>query len=562
MFLKHKNSDDLTNDIQNACNEINNERKKSGILSKIANLFNANFMINNIYNHTNSSEESEIEKDIKNHLERIGKISHDYNEIIEKHSHDVIHKKDAIVTLKEVLFCLKMMDISIINVKTTASVVANSKIANFSIFDKLIEFIELFILNFMKSQYDISLKIKQMDILNIILDISNFFKAQLKDKDIQLYVNGLVDNDTIIVGDYFYLFYSMLHIISYILCNLYTKKENAGKFERKIIFNISNEEHHEKPNYKNIKIDIFVTNEIERASINTEDIFDEKHCKKCGLSICKKIILTHNGSVQYKYNRITDTYHFIIIIPFLNEGDDQHIQNLSRKTIEKVLLLNYESRCSSKSSTIRDIHRTGEVKNLAIQSAPGSRTNSRNNSFVISKNKDGEDSFPFELNKRILEYTKNIHSKSSSILHVATTKILIVDDSKLNQKFLVHLLSMFFKDDNLYLVENGMEALNEINDNVYNIIFMDNNMPFLKGSFVIKLLRNLHFKGMIIGLTGDDMDPSDNEMLYNGANMVFKKPIKMDEIKNIYEFYSRNYSLDDYTGIKLVKKEDGKLYIS
>jgi CheY-like chemotaxis protein len=88
------------------------------------------------------------------------------------------------------------------------------------------------------------------------------------------------------------------------------------------------------------------------------------------------------------------------------------------------------------------------------------------------------------------------------------------------------------------IVDNGCILINKIiENNKYDIIFMDNNMPNLKGYVVIKILRSIGIKSLIIGVTGDNLDKNNNEMLDNGANIVFTKPIRVNDITTISNLY-------------------------
>jgi CheY-like chemotaxis protein len=95
---------------------------------------------------------------------------------------------------------------------------------------------------------------------------------------------------------------------------------------------------------------------------------------------------------------------------------------------------------------------------------------------------------------------------------------------------------------------------------VYNIIFLDNNMPNLKGSIITKIIRSFGCNSLIIGVTGDNIDIYDNDFLRNGANIVYKKPFKKEDIKNLYNFYMNNH-MQDFIN-KLIKiNENNELFI-
>ena len=75
---------------------------------------------------------------------------------------------------------------------------------------------------------------------------------------------------------------------------------------------------------------------------------------------------------------------------------------------------------------------------------------------------------------------------------------------------------------------NTKTLINCINcqeNNMYDIIFMDYQMPVMNGPTSIKEIRALGFQGKIIGLTGSSMS-KDVEIMHNaGADNVLLKPV-------------------------------------
>ena len=86
-----------------------------------------------------------------------------------------------------------------------------------------------------------------------------------------------------------------------------------------------------------------------------------------------------------------------------------------------------------------------------------------------------------------------------------------------------------FKNNNHKLSKvNTKTLINCINcqeNNMYDIIFMDYQMPVMNGPTSIKEIRALGFQGKIIGLTGSSMS-KDVEIMHNaGADNVLLKPV-------------------------------------
>jgi CheY-like chemotaxis protein len=115
-------------------------------------------------------------------------------------------------------------------------------------------------------------------------------------------------------------------------------------------------------------------------------------------------------------------------------------------------------------------------------------------------------------------------------------RALVVDDSKFNRKILGRTIDVFFSD--VDFAENGLEALNMVTialetNNDYSIIFMDSMMPVMGGIEATGMIRDLGFKGMIVGVTGE-ITPEDNaRFMASGATDVMLKPLLLPHVESI-----------------------------
>lgn len=645
-------SNEISRNIQQTCNEINN---KMNIASRLNELFSAKFIHNALLKTFNNDDVHSLQLEkYQNHENKMKNILNKYENLFQyqkqqyqknHEEHNAINKREELfIVFNELLFSIKVIDACMFVEKQNPSIEKRNFLMD--TMDNLTEFVNLFILNYMSNQHDFILKLKKVDMLIVFLDILKLLKRKFKEKKINISMSGIYDAESVILGDCFYLFYSFLHIVFFIINKLFTYGDSMN-IEKSITFGIVNVASQKSEHIKNIKVDISVPlpydiklyNEI----IDNINLFDDSVNKKNGFYICKKIIITHNGSVHSEYNADDKTFHFIVTLPYI-KNDIDHFQTERRKgdnsdtaskIAEEVLLLNY-SQNSTKINNANEIPNglqkrsisnprlSKKVSNIRpfsnVKSAPVSRIASRRNSFRSCKSSDitnGMDDsvglsdmndapLPFknplptiasasempldingtflntsELHEKLLQYsatldTSNNQNQNQNIQYnaleedydntiirrnIEDTRILIVDDSKLNQKFLLRILSGFFKEENIFMLENGMEAINEVyhNNIQYDIIFMDNNMPFLKGSLVINILRKFSVDGLIVGLTGDEINIIDNAMLDNGANITYKKPIKREEIEKIYKFWEANISAD-YTD-KMITHDASKQLI-
>jgi len=109
-------------------------------------------------------------------------------------------------------------------------------------------------------------------------------------------------------------------------------------------------------------------------------------------------------------------------------------------------------------------------------------------------------------------------------------KILIVDDNKLNIKVMIKTLLNF--DFDIDTAEDGLECLDKVKDNKYDLILMDIMMPNLNGEeTLIKLKENKSFNTPVIAVTADAIKGTEERLLNIGFIDYISKPFTKKEIK-------------------------------
>jgi len=124
------------------------------------------------------------------------------------------------------------------------------------------------------------------------------------------------------------------------------------------------------------------------------------------------------------------------------------------------------------------------------------------------------------------------------------TKILLADDNKIN----ISLLKAILEDEycELTITTDGKETLEKlkyahINGRPFDMIFLDNYMPSLSGSEVIKEVRLLEKKKQLkpiyaISITGDPFLSDKDKKLFN---LHVTKPFKNRDVKNAFKLGSQ-----------------------
>lgn len=140
-----------------------------------------------------------------------------------------------------------------------------------------------------------------------------------------------------------------------------------------------------------------------------------------------------------------------------------------------------------------------------------------------------------------LEYTTKKEAKEKQAtyfkevkeLDLASVKILVVEDNKINQMITKKILTkMNLKCD---IVDNGEEAVDMIKTNDYNIILMDIHMPGISGIEATKIVRTFDKELTIFALTAVTIEDKMQEFEEAGFTDIIPKPFKQEEFeKKLY----------------------------
>jgi len=117
--------------------------------------------------------------------------------------------------------------------------------------------------------------------------------------------------------------------------------------------------------------------------------------------------------------------------------------------------------------------------------------------------------------------------------------ILIAEDNAINQKLIVKVFTiMGYKPD---VVANGLEVLEALQRQTYDIIFMDVQMPEMDGLQATKIIVNqwTEARPYIVAMTANAM-PGDREICLNaGMNDYLSKPIRVEVVQQLLiDFYT------------------------
>lgn len=119
-------------------------------------------------------------------------------------------------------------------------------------------------------------------------------------------------------------------------------------------------------------------------------------------------------------------------------------------------------------------------------------------------------------------------ANSLNLFSFKDLKILLVEDVKMNQELAIEILSK--KEINVTVANNGQEAVNIAQENTFDIVLMDMQMPVMDGCQATENIRNFNKTLPIVAMTANAMTGDKNKCLAAGMNDYITKPINPEEM--------------------------------
>jgi PAS domain S-box-containing protein len=120
-------------------------------------------------------------------------------------------------------------------------------------------------------------------------------------------------------------------------------------------------------------------------------------------------------------------------------------------------------------------------------------------------------------------------------------RILIAEDNKINQKLVQNIFEgLGYKPD---IVQNGLQVIEKLRNEIYDIIFMDVQMPEMDGMDATRFILNkmsLEKRPVIIAMTAFALEGDKEKCIEAGMNDYISKPFMVEEIVNkITEWFGK-----------------------
>ena len=246
------------------------------------------------------------------------------------------------------------------------------------------------------------------------------------------------------------------------------------------------------------------------GKINVDSKARESFCNVgsgIGLWISKKIVDLHGGIARVHSEGIGHGCTFEICIPITAEAKAFRVRN--RRALGSI---------GSHKRKTEEMRKAISLVELQSSLAPLEEEFKVESARVLQRMIDGQ----------------CLTGDEPTTMQLPAMHSLIVDDSKLNRKFMARLLLLF--DMSVEEAEDGSDCLEKVglsfkNGRKFDAVFMDNNMPNMNGMEATMELRKIGYSGVIIGVTGDGRAESIREFVDRGADDVLVKPITNDQLR-------------------------------
>ncbi|MFD1619487.1 EAL domain-containing response regulator [Thalassotalea marina] len=151
--------------------------------------------------------------------------------------------------------------------------------------------------------------------------------------------------------------------------------------------------------------------------------------------------------------------------------------------------------------------------------------------------------------------------------------VLLIDDSSTILNYVTTVLENEYQIEHIYQASSASEALQVLkNNNCFNLLFVDLNMPNVDGIQLLKQVSDLHFNGYVVLMTGvSSRIVASVESLISKYHLNFVgslvKPIHLDDFIPIFEKIGnftppkpRPEPLKTYEIIRAIKNNDLKVH--
>jgi CheY-like chemotaxis protein len=133
---------------------------------------------------------------------------------------------------------------------------------------------------------------------------------------------------------------------------------------------------------------------------------------------------------------------------------------------------------------------------------------------------------------QLVERFEPLSTKNLQVAEKFPLNILVVEDNLMNQRLASLIVKKF--GYSVDIANNGLEAIQSVQEHIYDIVLMDVQMPEMDGLTATKWIRqNLKYQPHIVALTASSSLSDRTTCFSAGMNDYIMKPIDFQEIKRV-----------------------------
>ncbi|MCJ1425228.1 Histidine kinase [Sticta canariensis] len=146
---------------------------------------------------------------------------------------------------------------------------------------------------------------------------------------------------------------------------------------------------------------------------------------------------------------------------------------------------------------------------------------------------------PLETSEKQLAAIERVAAQASRT--GAKVRVLVAEDNQVNQEVVLRMLKL----EDIYdvtIAKDGQEAFELVKQsmadrNLFNLIFMDVQMPILDGLQSTRLIREMGYSAPIVALTAFAEESNVKECMDSGMDFFLPKPIRRPALKQVLKRY-------------------------
>ena len=112
-------------------------------------------------------------------------------------------------------------------------------------------------------------------------------------------------------------------------------------------------------------------------------------------------------------------------------------------------------------------------------------------------------------------------------------KILIADDSRFLQNFLIRILNKYVPEGEILIANNGLEAMQIFQREKPAFILTDLLMPELSGQELLRSIKSYDKQANVIVISADIQNSTREEVQGLGALAFFNKPLTNETVEEL-----------------------------